>query len=158
MHPKRLEIQERLRWLVPVGIAAGVVVAAALWAAYLYKAGQVADTGRVSPNTFDRPEVWLALAAIVTLGLPIVFLVSVRNFTWLIRHGTEVQGRVTSVSRLSSSGSRPVTYAYTVGGTEYTMKRDTPNLFADRFEPGTPVVVLVDPSKPKRATVLHADG
>jgi hypothetical protein len=155
MHPKRLEINDRLRWLLPTGVACGAALVAALWAAYFYKASQAGDDGRWIQNTFDRPAVWLVLAAAATVVVPVAFLVSGRNFVWLVRHGTEVWGRVVSVSALSHAGSRPVTYAYTVGGTEYTLKRDTPTLWADQYEPGTPVLVLVDPRKPRRATVLN---
>jgi hypothetical protein len=154
MHPKRAEIDQRVRKLVPIGIGLGILLVIGLWVGYFYNAGREV-TGK-NPSVWTSPYPWLALALVTTLVGPPVMFVSVRNYIWLIRHGTEVQGYVKSVSPLSKSGARPVTYRYSVNGVEYTMKRDTPTMYADNYAPGTPVLMLVDPDKPKRATVLES--
>lgn len=155
MHPKRLEINQRLRWLLPLGWGLGAAAIVGLWAAYFVMEGR---NLKASPNTFDRPIVWLTLAILATVGVPVAMVTQVRSYVWLIRHGTEVPGRVTALSNLQKSGATPVTFAYAVNGVEHSIKRDMPVGEAEAYAVGTPLVVLVDPSKPKRATVLDVAG
>jgi len=153
LHPSRLEIQQRLRWIIPAGIAIGAILIIALWFRYFHLAG----SDNAADEIWSRPIVWLALALVATIAAPPILFVTTRNYVWLIRHGTEISGRVLSVGSVTKGGATPVTYAYNFGGVEYTTKRDTPNLFADRYQPGTPVLVLIDARKPSRATVLDLE-
>jgi hypothetical protein len=151
MHPARLDIQRRLKVLVPLGIVILVGVIAAMWIRY----AMIVGNDNAAQDVWSRPIVWLVLAVFITVAAPPVLFVAVRNYTWLIRHGVEVPGRVTSIGIVTKNGATPIGYAYTVDGVEYTMKRDTPDAMSRGYEVGTPVLVLVDPRKPLRATVLH---
>lgn len=153
MHPSRLQIQQRLRWIVPSGIVVGVLLIVGLWVRYAHLAG----SDNAADDIWSRPIVWLALALAATIAGPPILFVATRNYVWLIRHGAEVRGRVVKVSLVTRGGATPVTYAYNVDGIEYTIKRDTPNMMADRYRPGTQVLVLIDPRKPSRATVLDLE-
>ncbi|QOV91135.1 DUF3592 domain-containing protein [Humisphaera borealis] len=134
-------------------MALEALVTAGLWIGYFYVSGQ--EVPAKGASVWSSSYVWLAMALVATLAAPPILFFAVRNFVWLIRHGTEVQGQVRSISPLSKGGSRPVTYAYSVNGVEYTMRRDTPTMYADKYTVGSQVLVLVDPNKPKRATVLE---
>jgi hypothetical protein len=151
MHPARLDIQRRLRVIVPVGILIGLTVIAAMWARYF----MIASNDNAVPGVWSRPVVWLTLAIFATVVAPPVLFLAVRNYIWLIRHGVEVPGRVTSIGTVTQGGATPIGYAYTVGGVEHTMKRDTPNAMSEGYTVGTPVLLLVNPRKPGHAVVLH---
>lgn len=152
MHPMRKQIDQRLRVLIPVGIALEALVTVGLWVGYFYYSSK-SEPGVASSSTWTSPLPWLALALVATVAGPPLLVMAVRNYVWLIRNGAEVPGYVKSISPLRSGGAQPVTFAYSVNGVEYTLKRDSP--YARDYSKGTPVVVLVDPAKPKRATVLE---
>jgi len=153
MHASRAEIQKRLRVMIPVGIAVGAAAIIGAWLRYL----AVASNDVAAEDIWSRPGVWLTLALVATVAAPPILFFAVRNYVWLIKFGQEVPGRVTSIGRVTHSGATPVTYAYTVDGIEHTMRRDTPNTDVERFQVGSQVIILVDPKRPKRATVLGLD-
>lgn len=152
MHPKRTEIEQRLRWMIPVGaiLLFGVIIAA--WVRYYF----LADGDETAQHATARPGTWLMIAIFATAAAPVAFF-TVSKYRWLIRHGQEIPGRVLSVGSVTHSVSTPVTYGYTVGGVEYSHKRDTANTICDDYQPGSPVLVLIDPNKPGRATILHIE-
>jgi hypothetical protein len=151
MHPARLDIQRRLRVIIPVGILIGLALIAGMWVRYFMLAGN----DNAASDVWSRPVVWLTLAIFATVLAPPVLFLAARNYVWLIRHGVEVPGRVTSIGTVTQGGATPIGYAYTVDGVELTMKRDTPNAMSEGYTVGTPVLVLVNPRKPRRAIVLH---
>ena len=84
-------------------------------------------------------------------GPPLLYLAG-RNHLYLLEHGVEVDATVKSIAKLPVIGRRPVTYAYTVGGQPYTLKRDTdPGI--KKLKVGGTVRLLVDPRKPSNAVV-----
>jgi hypothetical protein len=137
---------------VPVGVLIGLAVIAGMWARYFMLAG---NDDNAAADVWSRPVVWLTLAVFATVIAPPVLFFAVRNYIWLIRHGVEVPGRVTSIGSVTQGGATPIGYAYTVDGVQHTMKRDTPNAMSEGYTVGTPVIVLVNPRKPSRAIVLH---
>ncbi len=140
---------------MPIGIAVGVIVIIGLWVGYFVVAGW--DDAQRGRGVMSKPYPWLALALVATFAAPPILFFAMRNYIWLIRHGTEIQGHVKSVSMVTHSGARPVTFAYSVNGKEYSVKRDTPNDTAKGYSPGTPVLLLVNPAKPKQVTVFDVD-
>lgn len=154
MHPARLDIQRRLRVIVPVGTLIGLAVIAGMWVRYF----MIAGNDNAAPDVWSRPLVWLTMAIFATVVAPPALFLAVRNYVWLIRHGVEAPGRVTSIGIVTHGGATPIGYAYNVDGVEYTMKRDTPNAMSQGYAVGTPVVVLVNPRKPRRAIVLHLEN
>ena len=145
----REDMARRVKLMLTVAAAAGAVLIAVLWVVFWVKLSAL--TGRRGE---EWPATWLTFAILATVGVPIFLLTWSRNLH-LLRNGAEVPGRVVSVSPLAHSGSRPVTYTYVVDGVEHTVKRDTPQVYADEYRPGAAVRVLVDPKNPKRAMILN---
>src|SRR5687768_3834479 len=134
MHPKRIEINDRLRVLIPAGIALGIVVILGLWGGYIYFESR--EDADLTTTWWQQPLVWVTMACVATFVAPPILYVKIKSYVWLMRHGDEVPGEVVSVGSFTKAGMTPVTYRYTVQGVDYTMKRDTPNLYANTYRPG----------------------
>lgn len=152
------DLAAKLKRLAIIPIALGAVVILAFWAVYVTAA--VFNIDLLHHNALpDRTALSLYLivcAAATVVSVPVVFL-SVREHYYLSQHGVQTQAAVAAVSSVGKNGIRPVTYAYTVGGREYTIKHDTPQICIDRFDDSTTVRVVYDPKRPARSHVFYTD-
>ena len=102
----------------------------------------------------SEPTIALVLACAATVISIAVTAFSLRKSMILLRRGAEGQARVVKVSLAKKNGMRPVTYAFSVDGKEYVVRRDTDAVDADRYDDTTVVSVVYDPVRPARCRIM----
>lgn len=94
---------------------------------------------------------YAALAAVITIGAPIVMMIYLARTRALLSRGQTTRGRVASVSGASSGGRRAVTFSYVVGGREFKRVEQVSDDELDTYTDSTTVPVIYDPHNPANA-------
>jgi hypothetical protein len=112
------------------------------------------------PNEDPAGKVYLGVAIGATLIVPPIAWMLVKKNLYLLEHGIKAQARIASSGlwgsgiKVGSSHSVPVTFAYTVDGKEYSIRKDVLKSTASTYGESTLVEVRYDPKNPARCIVL----
>jgi hypothetical protein len=145
------KLKKQLR--ASIFLASLLIVAA--WAVYLTAELFRFDLVKREHISDDAQQnAYLYLAIVLTVLSAIFAWIATRKNIDLVKRGVWIHGNIEKISSLGKGGTRPVTFAYQVGGVEFKKKKDVPKLFNSQYIADTRVWVIYDPQNPKRCEVL----
>ena len=152
---KDVAVLRRQAW-IPVGVGAALIVGC--WTVY----GIAAVLGKDVLRHNEPPEdlavkTYLIVSIVATLlGIPVAAM-GVHKLRRLADQGEWTEATAVKIGMASNKGIRPVTFAYVVNSTDYTITRDVAVDFAE-CEIGSKVKLVYNLSKPASAEVLAYKG
>lgn len=126
--------------------AFAAIVVVALWAIVAIHA--FAGWDPLKLDSLGAGVGYALIALVGTIAAPIALFRSVRRTQILLQRGVVGQAIVAKVGGVQHQGNRSVTYAYAVGGKQYTLVDTVSDDILHQYDDATRVPIIYDPTEP----------